>query len=123
MRASELSLAEQKEQLAAKSAELEITKAHAEAAVNHIMQGITMFDADERLILCNARFLELYRLSPDIVRPASGPTRAKPKSATHTFPVTSRMRLPGFTSRWTMPRLWACSRASAASAIRRAAVR
>ena len=69
LKTSELSLGEQKEQLAAKSAELEITKAQAEAAVHHITQGITMFDADERLILCNARFLELYRLSPQLIRP------------------------------------------------------
>ena len=37
-------------------------------------------------------------------------TRAMPKSMTFTEPFFSTMTLWGLMSRWTMPRLWACSR-------------
>jgi len=40
-----------------------------DAALNNISQGIVMFDSSTRLIVCNKRFLELYGLSSDIVRP------------------------------------------------------
>jgi len=40
-------------------------------AVNHMSQGLCMFDESERLALCNTRFLEMYRLSPDIVKPGA----------------------------------------------------
>jgi diguanylate cyclase (GGDEF)-like protein/PAS domain S-box-containing protein len=32
-------------------------------------QGVLMFDAEGRLVLCNYRYIEMYRLSPDVVRP------------------------------------------------------
>ena len=69
LKKSEISLAEQKEHLAAKSRELEIAKAQTEAAINNISQGISMFDADQRLVVCNQRYLEIYGLSPDFVKP------------------------------------------------------
>ena len=62
LRASQLSLA-------AKSDELERAKAQTDAAVNNITQGISMFDASQRLIVCNKRYLEIYGLSPDVVKP------------------------------------------------------
>jgi diguanylate cyclase (GGDEF)-like protein len=62
LRASEVSLA-------AKSGELEVAKAQTDAAVNNITQGISMFDAAQRLVVCNKRYLELYGLSPDVVKP------------------------------------------------------
>jgi methyl-accepting chemotaxis protein len=40
-------------------------------AINNMSQGLVMFDAAERLVLCNDRYLELYGLSPDIVKPGS----------------------------------------------------
>ena len=30
-----------------------------------------MFDASQELVLCNSRFLEMYGLSPSIVKPGS----------------------------------------------------
>jgi diguanylate cyclase (GGDEF)-like protein len=62
LRASEVSLA-------AKSSELQVAKAQTDAAVNNITQGISMFDAAQRLVVCNKRYLELYGLSPDVVKP------------------------------------------------------
>jgi diguanylate cyclase (GGDEF)-like protein len=66
---SEISLAEQQEILAAKSRELEVAKAQTDAAVNNITQGISMFDSAQRLVVCNARYLEIYGQSPDVVKP------------------------------------------------------
>ena len=34
------------------------------AALNNMIQGLCMFDADQRLIVCNARYLEMYGFSP-----------------------------------------------------------
>jgi diguanylate cyclase (GGDEF)-like protein/PAS domain S-box-containing protein len=44
-------------------------KLQMDAALNNISQGVVMFGADTRLILCNRRYLELYGLSPDDVKP------------------------------------------------------
>lgn len=38
-------------------------------AVNNMAQGLLMFDPQQRLILCNARYVEMYGLSPDVVKP------------------------------------------------------
>ena len=38
-------------------------------AVNNMSQGLVMFDAVERLLVCNRRYLEMYGLSPDAVKP------------------------------------------------------
>jgi len=37
--------------------------------INTIPEGLVMFDAGERLVVCNRRYLEMYRLSPDVVHP------------------------------------------------------
>jgi light-regulated signal transduction histidine kinase (bacteriophytochrome) len=34
-----------------------------------MIQGLCMFDADQRLIVCNERYLEMYGFSPDVVKP------------------------------------------------------
>ena len=38
-------------------------------AMRSIAQGLCMFDASGRIVLCNRRYLEIYSLSPDIVKP------------------------------------------------------
>ncbi len=38
-------------------------------ALDNMRQGLTMFDASERLIFCNAQFLRMHELSPDQVQP------------------------------------------------------
>jgi diguanylate cyclase (GGDEF)-like protein/PAS domain S-box-containing protein len=40
-----------------------------DAALNNMTQGLCMFDADEKIVVFNRRFLEMYRLSPQVVRP------------------------------------------------------
>ena len=38
-----------------------------ETAINNMSQGLVLFDVAERLVMCNRRYLEMYRLSPGIV--------------------------------------------------------
>ncbi len=38
-----------------------------ETAVNNMSQGLVLFDVAEQLVMCNRRYLEMYRLSPDIL--------------------------------------------------------
>ena len=40
-----------------------------ESALNNMTQGLCFFDGDERLIVCNRRYLELYGLNAKRVRP------------------------------------------------------
>jgi diguanylate cyclase (GGDEF)-like protein/PAS domain S-box-containing protein len=40
-----------------------------DAAVNNMPQALLMFDASERLMICNRRYYEMYGLSPDVIRP------------------------------------------------------
>ena len=37
--------------------------------LNNMSQGVLMFDSETRLIFCNNRYIELYELSPEIVKP------------------------------------------------------
>ncbi|HEY7245918.1 MAG TPA: PAS-domain containing protein [Xanthobacteraceae bacterium] len=39
------------------------------SAVDHMSQGLCMYDGNERLILCNKRYIEMYGLSSEVVRP------------------------------------------------------
>jgi diguanylate cyclase (GGDEF)-like protein len=40
-----------------------------ETAIGYMSQGLTMFDASGRLVLCNDRYIQMYGLSADVVRP------------------------------------------------------
>src|SRR5262249_36880721 len=40
-----------------------------DTALNTMTQGLNMFDATARLVLCNERYLEMYRLPADLVKP------------------------------------------------------
>jgi diguanylate cyclase (GGDEF)-like protein/PAS domain S-box-containing protein len=39
-----------------------------ETAIDNISQGVCFFDGEQRLILCNRRYAEIYRLAPEQVR-------------------------------------------------------
>src|SRR5262245_11445560 len=43
-----------------------------DAAINDMSQGLLMFDAAERIVVCNRRYIEMYGLSPDVVKPGLG---------------------------------------------------
>jgi len=38
-------------------------------ALNNMSQGLCMFDRNERLVVCNARYMEMYQLPADIAKP------------------------------------------------------
>jgi diguanylate cyclase (GGDEF)-like protein/PAS domain S-box-containing protein len=40
-----------------------------DTALNNMSHGLCMFDAQARLVICNRRYLEMYKMSPDIVKP------------------------------------------------------
>ncbi|MGZ5836329.1 MAG: bifunctional diguanylate cyclase/phosphodiesterase [Xanthobacteraceae bacterium] len=67
--ASEQSLADRKTVLAQKSAELERANFQFDAALNNITQGVCMFDEHARIVVFNDRYIDMYGLSRDIVKP------------------------------------------------------
>jgi diguanylate cyclase (GGDEF)-like protein len=40
-----------------------------DAALNNMSQGLCMLDANLRVIVCNRRYIEMFGLSPDVVKP------------------------------------------------------
>ena len=48
---------------------LQVQTDRIERAVAHMSHGLTLFDADERLILCNEQYLRIYRLDPAVIKP------------------------------------------------------
>ena len=57
--------------LVKKTGELQRAKATVDAALNNMVQGVVMFDAKLELIVCNQRYLDMYGLSREIVRPGA----------------------------------------------------
>jgi len=62
-------LAASKATLVEKAHQLEQANAKVDAALNNMSQGLVMFDSSNRLIVSNQRYLEMYGLSPETVRP------------------------------------------------------
>ncbi|MBW7966501.1 EAL domain-containing protein [Bradyrhizobium sp. BR 10261] len=48
---------------------LSLEKQRLDTAMNTMTQGLLMFDQDERLIVCNRRYIDMYRLSTNLVKP------------------------------------------------------
>ena len=48
---------------------LRLQKLCLDTAIDNMSQGLTMFDRSGRLVLCNSRYLEMYGLSPDVIKP------------------------------------------------------
>src|SRR6187399_895112 len=48
---------------------LSLEKQRLDTAVNNMTQGLLLFDAKQNLIICNKRYLEMYGLSADVVKP------------------------------------------------------
>src|SRR5689334_8698878 len=42
---------------------------HLDTAINNMTQGLLLFDAEGRLVICNDRYIEMFALSRDIVKP------------------------------------------------------
>ncbi len=48
---------------------LTLEKQRLDTAVNNMSQGLLMFDSSQRLVVCNRRYIEIYCLSPDVIKP------------------------------------------------------
>ncbi|MEM7425617.1 MAG: PAS-domain containing protein [Pseudomonadota bacterium] len=51
------------------SGDLDRTTDQFDVALNNMIQGLCMFDSEQRLLLCNRQYLEMYGFSPDVVKP------------------------------------------------------
>ncbi len=49
----------------------DIERQRLEAAISNMPIGLCMFDAESRLIVCNDRFAEIYRLPPEMTEPGA----------------------------------------------------
>jgi diguanylate cyclase (GGDEF)-like protein len=74
--ASEISLAEKSEALVrehgevmAHKAELQLRNRRFDAALNNMSQGLAMYDAQALLVVCNARYGEIYGIPPGVTMP------------------------------------------------------
>jgi diguanylate cyclase (GGDEF)-like protein/PAS domain S-box-containing protein len=56
---------------AQQAAELGHAKERLEITINNMPQGVCLFDAEQRIVFANARYGELYRLSPEQIRPGT----------------------------------------------------
>jgi diguanylate cyclase (GGDEF)-like protein len=59
-------------ELRAREADLQAQNMRFDIAVNNMTQGLLLYDSLGRLIVCNRRYLEMYGLSPDVVKPGLG---------------------------------------------------
>jgi len=46
-----------------------VEKQRLDIALNNMTQGLLLFDATERIVICNQRYIEMYGLSSNVVRP------------------------------------------------------
>ena len=42
-----------------------------DAALNNMSQGLAMFDSEQRLVVCNQLYGEMYKLSPEQMQPGT----------------------------------------------------
>ncbi|MBR0828190.1 EAL domain-containing protein [Bradyrhizobium manausense] len=57
------------QQFRASRERLTLEKQRLDRAVNNMTQGLLLFDASQRLIVCNQRYLDIYGLSAEVVKP------------------------------------------------------
>jgi diguanylate cyclase (GGDEF)-like protein len=48
---------------------LALEKRRLDTAVNNMTQGLLLFDAAHRLVICNQRYVDMFGVSPDVVKP------------------------------------------------------
>ena len=48
---------------------LQLEKRRLDIAIDNMTQGLLLYDSSERLIVCNQRYIEMYGLSADVVKP------------------------------------------------------
>src|ERR1700724_675350 len=56
-------------ELGAREDDLQAQNMRFDIAINNMTQGLLLYDSAQRLIVCNRRYIEMYGLSPDVVKP------------------------------------------------------
>jgi diguanylate cyclase (GGDEF)-like protein len=56
-------------ELRAREEDLQAQNMRFDIAINNMTQGLLLYDSAKRLIVCNHRYIEMYGLSPDVVKP------------------------------------------------------
>ena len=51
--------------------QLRLRNLQLDAALNNMSQGLVLFDKDRRVVICNRRYLEIYGLTSEAVRPGT----------------------------------------------------
>ena len=51
--------------------QLRLQNLHLDAALNNMSQGLVLFDKDRRVVICNRRYMEIYGLTSEQVRPGT----------------------------------------------------
>ena len=64
-------LEQQHELLKKREAELAAQNARVDLAINSMSQGLCLFDADQRVVIANRSYAEIYRLTPEQVKPGT----------------------------------------------------
>ena len=59
------------ELIQARTIELEVQNIRFDAAINNMLHGLSMFDAENRLIVCNRQYAELYNLPKELTKPGT----------------------------------------------------
>ena len=62
---------EKEELIQARTHELEVQNIRFDAAINNMLHGLSMFDGNGRLIVCNHQYAEIYGLPPELVQPGT----------------------------------------------------
>ena len=50
----------------------QMEKQRLDTAINNMTQGLLLYDSSERLVVCNQRYISMYGLSADLVKPGLG---------------------------------------------------
>jgi diguanylate cyclase (GGDEF)-like protein len=62
-------VAKRTSELSANEADLRAQNERFDIALNNMTQGLLLYDSSERLIVCNQRYVEMYGMSRDVVKP------------------------------------------------------
>ena len=83
-------------QLIAREVELKQLNRRIDIALNNMTHGLCMFDAEQKLIVCNKTYVQMYALTAELSKPgtllADASRTIAPRSATAPSPIPSRWR-------------------------------
>lgn len=67
----QFSLEQQLDAVLQRNEKLEQLNSCFEAALNHMGRGLSMFDSEQRLVVCNKAYADVYQLPPELTRPGT----------------------------------------------------